>query len=125
MFKPSRLPRKNKKHIALLAIAAAAALALSPQSHACGPFFPNQLLMEGDNALLNMPTADFAFELHRLHAKSTLSLKYILPAKNQDVYQQSAAIDTAELLEALDRSGVSAPTRDRIVRDYRSMRDAI
>ncbi len=33
---------------------------------ACGPFFPNSLLQEGDNAVLQAPTVSFRRELDRL-----------------------------------------------------------
>lgn len=89
---------------------------------ACGPFFPNQLLLGSDDTLLSAPIADFAHELDLLNLKPA-AFKSLPPADKQNVYEQSAAIDTADLRAAL--ANLSEPARSAMVEQYQSARAAI
>lgn len=88
------------------AILLAAALSgLAVRGFACGPFFPNNLLVGGDQAVLQPPIADFQRELARLklpvarlHAKA--------PAAGQKYYEQSAELEMNDLAVALMREKV-------------------
>jgi hypothetical protein len=55
------------RNLLLAGLALAVALWLEPRpTEACGPFFPNQLLLQPDSVALTAPTADLLVELQRI-----------------------------------------------------------
>ncbi len=83
---------------------------------ACGPFFPNNLLDRGDEALLSAPIADFGRELARLNlAPSRFAA---VPATNSYEAQTFDA-EMADLAAALKDAKVSPEDSARIVEGHR------
>ena len=58
------LPQSRK--INFIAAACAAITVLGTLAPACGPFFPNQVIINGDNGVLTMPIGDFVAEMAKL-----------------------------------------------------------
>ncbi len=85
-------------------------------AHACGPFFPNNLLDQGDEALLSAPVASFERELVRLNlAPSRFAA---VPATNRYAAQTFDA-ELADLATALKQAKVSPEESARIVEGHR------
>ena len=57
---------RNTRRLLPLAMLIGAALALPLNGYACGPDFPNRLLIDRNGTLLYMPEGNFAFEAGRL-----------------------------------------------------------
>ncbi|MBI4657429.1 MAG: hypothetical protein HY735_01045 [Verrucomicrobia bacterium] len=100
--------------LSVLALAAIGALA-------CGPFFPNTLLNQGDRAVLTAPEARFRMELERM--KLITSVFQARPATNHP--RQTFDAELSDLAAALDRNGIPAPQRDAIVGGHRREREKI
>jgi LysM repeat protein len=94
---------------------------------ACGPFFPNNLLDQGDQALLAAPVTDFAAELERMN---------LAPSKFQAVPTeetlgaarfgaQAAAAESADLLLALQKAKASGAELERIRKAHQHARDKL
>ena len=115
---PSSLP-ENLHRLAVLALAL---LSLAATAHACGPFFPNNLLEQGDRALLAAPFANFASELGRLHLAP--SRFEHLPATN-GYAEQSFDGEMADLGAALKKAKVPGGEHDRIVEAHRVNREKL
>ena len=103
-------------------LAAAFTLWLLPQPlQACGPFFPNNLLDSGDQAVLGAPTANFEKELVRMKLVTRFSA---VPATN-GFAQQTVDLELADLALALVREKVSAIESERIVTAHRANRERL
>jgi len=88
---------------------------------ACGPFFPNNLLAEGDHALLGAPVANFTKELARLKTPATFHA-----VTNQDGYaRQTAELDLEDLAAALQQSGRPESLSQAICASHRIERDKL
>ncbi len=87
-----------------LAVLGLILLTLASHAHACGPFFPNNLLGSGDDALLAAPVADFRRELERMNIKPG-RFDYV-PATN-GFAQATADAELTDLARALKRANVS------------------
>ncbi|HEX4349046.1 MAG TPA: hypothetical protein VH251_01600 [Verrucomicrobiae bacterium] len=74
---------------------------------ACGPDFPNNLLDDGDHAVLQPPVADFQRELERMKIKPTRLRAVPLP-DGQSYSGQSTEAEMADLAAALQRTKVSS-----------------
>lgn len=74
--------------------------AVAVPAGACGPFFPNQLLFNGGASVTWAPVADFTREINRITPPKA-AFAALLPAGKADVFDQSAAVDLADLREAL------------------------
>lgn len=88
---------------------------------ACGPFFPNTLLDQGDAAVLTAPEARFKLELERM--KLVSSPFRARPATNYA--QQTFDAELSDLRAALDRNKVAARQRDAILERHRVEREKI
>ena len=103
------LPRIGILALGMLSITAVSVLA-------CGPFFPNNLLDRGDEALLSAPIADFERELARLDlAPSRFAA---VPATNSYEAQTFDA-EMSDLAAALKDAKVSPEDSARIVEGHR------
>ena len=83
---------------------------------ACGPFFPNNLLDEGDRAVLQPPLADFRGELERM--KLVTKLRAVPPASGQSFHEQSAELELKDLSAALKREKVSSALATTIMQAH-------
>jgi hypothetical protein len=81
---------------------ATAVVWLVGNAFACGPFFPNNLLDAGDQAVLQAPVADFERELARMKLLPVTTHAVPL-ADGQKFYEQSTAAELTDLAAALKR----------------------
>jgi tetratricopeptide (TPR) repeat protein len=86
---------------------------------ACGPDFPNRLLLQGDAAVLSAPIADFRRELERFHLASKFHA--ISPKEGSDVFHQSAEVDLADLKVAL----AATPDGEEVLQRYARVRASV
>ena len=113
-FLPSASLLENLLCLAVLALGLLALAATT--AHACGPFFPNNLLDGGDAALLSAPVADFERELARLNLAPRRFTA--LPVTNGFAAQTFDA-EMADLAAALKQAKVSPEESARIVEGHR------
>jgi tetratricopeptide (TPR) repeat protein len=96
---------------------------------ACGPWFPNRLLVEGDSFVRKAPVSDFAAEITRSTAGVKSQFKAVVPRPDrygeigpEEYSQQTVRVDLADLRKAL---GSLTPERERAVSQYRAARFAL
>jgi hypothetical protein len=95
-------------------------------SQACGPFFPNQIIVEGDSRLIAMPTGDFTAEMRQLQPADMPPFKPVqIPGDESSVYVWSAKMDESELQQALARSGADDAAVKRVVGRYAAAREQV
>jgi len=73
-------------------------------AHACGPFFPNWLLAEGDTAVLRAPEAYFRVEIQRMRLVTTTNVARVADNPERDTME----MDLADLRKALQATGMPA-----------------
>jgi len=112
--------RFNHKIILMAMILSLSAGALQ----ACGPSFPNRVLLGGDNVVLKAPVANFRKEIERIKPPVPPRFEAVLPSGGQ-YRQQTATIDVAELENALAGRNLSAEQRNNILERYRAARKVI
>ena len=81
-------------------MAAAVMMSVAGSVFACGPFFPNNLLDDGDHAVFQPPVASFAHELDRLKLADTRWHAVPLAA-GQHYEEQTGDAELADLTAAL------------------------
>ncbi len=83
---------------------------------ACGPFFPNNLLGGGDDAVLVAPVTDFVGELRRMKLVETRfqAVPVKDPQESGGFAKQSATAELADLAAALSQARVPDDERERI-----------
>jgi hypothetical protein len=87
----------------------------------CGPFFPNTLLNQGDQAVLTAPEVNFQNEIKRMRLIGPVF--QAKPAK--DPASQSLQADLDDLYSALAGSGVPVDQINEIVKQHRAERRKI
>ncbi len=92
---------------------------------ACGPFFPNRILFDGEATLTSAPVADFTHELDRNPLRDKPVEKANQPKRDGSVYHQTAGADVAELAEALRKRGAVSTQTARTVAAYAKFRGAL
>jgi hypothetical protein len=90
---------------------------------ACGPFFTNVLLHEGDDGVLLAPLADFQHELELLDMAAPRWQRR--GASDRDVSSQVVAADELDLTEALVVAGVAPHERSVVLAWYLRARAGI
>lgn len=101
--------------LALLCLAATTA-------RACGPNFPNNLLMLGDQAVLLAPIAHFRLELVRLHLVTS---HFSAISATNSYAEHSLEGETGDLAAALKKAKVAPEEAERICREHRIEREKI
>lgn len=100
----------------------AAALLIPLSGQACGPDFPNRLLLVRNDTLLSIPEGNFAFETRRLVAVDQQLPLWKAPAPEtppkpmpqspqEQAIKQMRASKTVEQADAIDASGLSEAAR--------------
>ena len=119
-----RLDARTSLAAALIALGVGAALAW-----ACGPFFPNRLLVSGDKAVLWAPVADFRIEIDRLKPAGKPPFHAVDPPDvdyRESAYaRQTADTDRAELRAALDALKLPADRRDGLLAQHDVLRGVL
>jgi len=114
------LVRFNHKIIVIVITLSLSAGALQ----ACGPSFPNRVLLGGDNAVLKAPIANFRKEIERIKPPVPARFRAVPPSGGR-YRQQTAVADVEDLEKALAKEGVSGRERTQIVVQYRAVREAL
>jgi LysM repeat protein len=95
--------------------------------YACGPNFPNNLLDQGDAAVLVAPVTDFIRELERMNLVP--SQFQALPAEGREnragLASQAAAAEAADLLAAMKKTKPSESELERIRKAHQANRDLL
>lgn len=107
----------------MLAIVANGFLSVTP-AEACGPDFPNRMLVDGDDAVLVPPIADFLFELRRIQPPGKAVFAAVAP-EDYDGPAQTADADLADLRAACDELKMSNEQREALVARYQPVRDKL
>jgi tetratricopeptide (TPR) repeat protein len=114
---------------------------------ACGPFFPNRVLLGGDDVLLKAPIGSFRQQIELIKPPVPPRFKAVLPSEKDEsgsswndkfpyiltgkyqhgdrYHRQTTLADLADLEKATTRLALSAKQRDKIMGEYCSARKAI
>ncbi len=90
---------------------------------ACGQWFPNTVLSDGDRELLSAPVADFHRELARIDPREPPHCHAKPPER--DVYRQTTDAGLADLRAALAVADTARGDRERIEADYLRLRQQL
>jgi hypothetical protein len=110
---------------------AAAALALLPlalclYSRACGPFFPNSVLRDGDGLGRQGPMADFVQEVKRLSPRPQRVYKAVRPKDSSSTEAaRTTEAELADLAAALKQDRTPDDRAKKIIEEYTVARLAI
>src|SRR5260370_31984019 len=91
-------------------------LLYSSAAMACGPDFPNNLLDQGDNAVLAAPVANFAAELDRMN---------LVTSKFKATATEATDAEMADLSAALKKSHLPQDEIEGICRAQAATREAL
>ena len=117
-----------------LAVPAFLVLVAAGLAHACGPFLPNRVTLEGDEAVLCSPVADFALEIARIKPPVPEPFKALVPETKRmcDTYPapeeflaQTADADLADLKHALPALPMNENERTALIAQYQKSRRAL
>jgi hypothetical protein len=100
--------------------------------HPCGPFFPNRVLLGGEDVVVDAPVAGFEVEVRRISPAAPPRFKALpLPedvwyaAMDESYAKQTAAADVADLDAALAAAKRPAKEREAVVNEYRAARQVL
>lgn len=80
---------------------AGALLSGGHQVNACGPYFPNRLLVQGDQAVLEAPVGDFWSEIKRIPKPNDVWERNPKLGEEETLEAQSVRLDVEDVREAL------------------------
>ncbi len=101
---------------------------------ACGPHFPNRVLLDGDNVVLRAPVANFRKEIERIEPPVPPRFKAVLPGQldkwrrrfgERDYERQTIIADVCDLQEALAVCNLDQEQCNNIIAKYRSVREVL
>jgi hypothetical protein len=98
---------------------------------ACGPFLPSRILIEKDDAFLELPYSTFAYEAQRVPAPYPPPFRAVPPAMGESdtlgiaQARQTEKIDLDELSKALEATQSDPTRRQKILADYTALRQAL
>lgn len=109
---------------------------------ACGPFFPNRMLMGGDNVILWAPIVKFQEEIEQIKPPVPPRFKAVVPSEEKErrsylngrsrrysyedrYHRQTASKDVADLENALAALDISDKRRNDILYGYSSARKVL
>ena len=94
------------------------AIFLCAGAFACGPNFPNRLLIGGDNVVLKAPVVNFHTEIKSIQIPYDPGCKAIYKGKvRYEEFQVNT--DVADLDKALFDAGINKKRRQEVVANYR------
>src|SRR5262245_61950775 len=101
-------------------VAGVTLLSVAPNaSYACGPEFPNQLLVMGDEAVLEAPVATFRIEVGRIRPNTVVPFRSVVPGEKSDWIQLTSDIDLRDLQAVAGETKIPA----RVVSNYAQVRE--
>lgn len=114
---------RNSRYLQIVGALMTFAL-LAQAIYACGPFFPNRVLVGGDNVLLKAPVASFRAEIERIKPPVPEHQKAVMPDEKrgqcvgEPQFHQTAEMDVADLESALDAAYVTAKDKVKLLAEY-------
>ncbi|MGD8453346.1 MAG: hypothetical protein PVJ57_16155 [Phycisphaerae bacterium] len=115
---------RRSSPVAACAAALAAVATWATLTWACGPFFPNRLLVQGDKALLWAPVADFCAEVERLCPAGPAPFQAQC-RDDHDGAAETAESAQADLQSALTDLGRPPKASTALLTQYAEMRDVL
>jgi hypothetical protein len=97
----------------------------APWAAACGPFFPNTIIDQGDRQLLTAPEGRFFEMAATLASATTCPFKAIKPEDCNDFHRPTAEADLADLRAALAEQKLPAEKLDALVKEYAAGREKL
>ena len=104
---------------------------LSPAADACGPFLPSRILVEADDAFLELPYSTFSYEAQRVPIPYPPPFRAVPPTMGVDdtlgvaQARQTEAIDLEELGKTLEATQPDPVQRQKILAEYTAVRQAL
>jgi len=105
--------------------------ALSPAADACGPFLPSRILVEANDAFLELPYSTFSYEARRVPTPYPPPFRAVPPAMGEDdslgvaQARQTETMDLEELGKVLEAAQPDPAQRQKILADYAAVRQAL
>ena len=90
---------------------------------ACGPWFPNWLLIQGDQEILKAPSTHYKQELKRIRQDSSSMYKTVRSEKNEAEQTLNAALQ--DLRASLMDSSMDQSGRAQVLKDHRVARKSL
>lgn len=121
----------NPRRLANALLGALTIAATSPSAIACGPFLPSRILIEKDDAFLELPYSTFAYEAQRVPAPYPPPFRAIPPPMGESntlgnaQVTQTETIDLEDLNQALAATQPDPARREQILADYTVVRRAL
>jgi tetratricopeptide (TPR) repeat protein len=119
---------RRRTHASCAGLVAALIMVLALRSSrifACGPFFPNQVLVTGDKGLLDMPSGDFESELDKCcrDLKFPVTKPYqFSPPDYVETHDDTVVADGADLRASVATTGLPAATSADLIKRYTELR---
>jgi tetratricopeptide (TPR) repeat protein len=88
----------------------------------CGPWFPNMMLMDGDETLLRAPFSNFDIEINRIR---TPGAGFQAVLSTDGLPKQTAATEIIDLAAALEKSGLPTADRERVMLEFQAVRETL
>jgi hypothetical protein len=106
-----------------LILCGTALVTIGKPAAACGPFFPNQLLIQPDESALWAPVADFDVELRDIVRPGSGEFRAVVSSiERYDEYAHSTAVDLADLKASLADHGIGGLEMQRVLIAYQQTR---
>ncbi|NBC11586.1 MAG: hypothetical protein GVY24_07635, partial [Planctomycetes bacterium] len=100
-------------------------IALATPALPCGPYLPTRiLLLDDEQAVLSMPTADFRQEVRRLLPEAAPAFRAVMP-EDETPFGQSARLGRVDLAAALTDAGFGEDRRNELLQRYDEIRAAL
>ncbi|MBT7873599.1 MAG: hypothetical protein HN758_04145, partial [Verrucomicrobia bacterium] len=90
---------------------------------ACGPWFPNWLLIQGDQEILKAPSTHYKQELKRIRQDSSSMYKTVRSDKNEAEQTLDAALE--DLRDSLMGSSMDQSRRAQVIEEHRVARKSL
>jgi tetratricopeptide (TPR) repeat protein len=107
---------------------------LSPVAEACGPFLPSRILVEANDAFLELPYSTFSYEARRVPVPYPPPFHAVPPAMDENEgllglgipqARQTEIVDLEELGKALETIQPDPAQRQKILAEYTAVRQAL
>jgi len=117
---------------------------------ACGPHFPNRVLLDGDNVILKAPIGSFREQIELIKPPVPPRFKAVIPSKEDEIkyrlederrhhktgeprrysysdryYRQTVGADLADIEKVMAQSNLAPQQCDKIMEEYRANRKVI
>ncbi|HBZ53763.1 MAG TPA: hypothetical protein DEO88_00025 [Syntrophobacteraceae bacterium] len=122
---------KTTQHFVNLLIAVALIAALPGPVQACGPFFPDRILVESDQFFLQLPYSRFSYEARQVPVPYEPAFRVVPPSVGEHetpgeaLVRQTQQLDLEELGRVLEAVQPDDAQRQKILADYWMVREVL